>query len=404
MIVKVNKIRDHFNFVSHAALVSGTCFASLLIGKPWTTIAGLIVAMGCGILVTKGAKALYENLKPHSKSHSHAPNLNEIADELYLKSGLNEEKNPIYSMELKPASSFKGKTPPWLKEIFVDILALIEKTPNAFAFRQEQSVIAISTPLLKLLDSEEEKAVLAHEFVHAAADHGRKSSSLVFLKILSNTSNCFLRLGAMFNTGLQILMTYIVTKLFFKQCIVFSNPDGYLLNQDKNHLNLNEIIKRKRVERQLYFLNNVFALSLFGAADPAFLHIYWQTRALDILCRFVSANLSRRNEFQADREAISLGANPLALITSLRKIEYIHEKSMVAGWVDQHNLKRGRLTSAWRQLFSSHPRTEDRIKQLSQIARSQGQSEDNIREACTRKMETSSSDIIPAATLCKLFF
>ena len=118
--------------------------------------------------------------------------------------------------------------------------------------------------------------------------------------------------------------------------------------------------------------------------NPAFLKVWAAAKGLNESCKLIEAKLSRMMEYQADRGAVEiLEANPLALITALRKIEALMERSSInALGYNAREEEKNPLLREWRRLKRTHPKTDKRILRLAKIAFNSGQySADEIDEA-----------------------
>ncbi|MEW4468545.1 M48 family metalloprotease [Parasphingorhabdus sp. JC815] len=87
----------------------------------------------------------------------------------------------------------------------------------------------------------------------------------------------------------------------------------------------------------------------------------------------VQMAISRTREFGADRSAAQISGNPLALASALHKIS--GQAQRIANPVAQRNPAAAQLyivPGGVKQMFSTHPATEDRIAALQDMARSGG--------------------------------
>ena len=106
--------------------------------------------------------------------------------------------------------------------------------------------------------------------------------------------------------------------------------------------------------------------------NPAYLPISVGRNLLVYANALLHKRFSRHQEYQADRGAAVLGANPLALITALRKLSYIQEKTVEKKTGKPVDQTTGWLSKKWRAVNATHPGTPQRIKKLAKLAKQQG--------------------------------
>ena len=92
-----------------------------------------------------------------------------------------------------------------------------------------------------------------------------------------------------------------------------------------------------------------------------------------ISASLIQMAISRTREFSADRGAAEITGNPLALASALQKLESIGQKVPMNGnpafepVLIMNPFSKGGLQS----LFRTHPSTEDRVRQLQELAKQQ---------------------------------
>lgn len=189
-------------------------------------------------------------------------------------------------------------------------------------------VLIVSEDLLNLMPPQETRAVIAHEFAHLGAQH-------TGLTIAEDLMHMVIISSAW--TGPIVIVGTIATSV----AILTSLP----------------------VELGFLFAANLLKKSY-----------------------------SRRLEFQADRGAIALGANPLDLIVSLRKMEAVmmHDKpeqALSRDW--RQGPWPGRMLKRATSLFKTHPATHRRCGRLAKIAAQQGYNSADIAAALTGPVDIS---------------
>ena len=93
--------------------------------------------------------------------------------------------------------------------------------------------------------------------------------------------------------------------------------------------------------------------------------------------------------------AVQIGSSPLALITALRKMTIIQQRSLKKAWAGEEPPKPGYLKKQWKQAFASHPATNKRIARLVDIAKSEGFDEAQIENAVNGSLHVPDSVNIP---------
>ncbi len=190
-------------------------------------------------------------------------------------------------------------------KIGVPEVALYEGPPNAFAtgaFR-DNSLVAVSTGLLALLERDEVEAVLGHEVAHVA------NGDMVTLALIQGVVNTFVVLLS------RVVGTVVDTVVF----------------------------KQKRGRGIGYFLTVIVCEIVFG-----------------ILASLIVAWFSRRREYRADADAARLLGSPRSMVGALRRLGGASLAPLPASLAASGIAgKRGVLA-----LFSTHPPLEDRLARL----------------------------------------
>ena len=366
-----------------AGLILGAAIAgSFALGMPWL---GLAAAAYVGAVnsfrFSKVGKFMQDSLTPHDESHPHSPNLGKIANELYAKTGLSAKSHPLYDFE--PVDTWDPEAKKGFNGAFREMFGRMAQTHNAAAMKLGKPVIMISTPLLKLLDDEEEKAVLAHEFVHAKAEHTRNKIPHGLMGGVAATTAGFASFITMLGAGVVGIAAAIGGALAV--AVGVSAVAAKIFGDPKTV---------KKLQTGIAFSASAVGIGILTAFNPIYLPVAVAAAAVKIGVKAVGANYSKDAEFQADRGAVTLGANPLSLITALRKISTVHENSVKEA-MDGKLPQKGALAKAWKMMTATHPKLEARIERLSDIARKNGYSQAEIDKAAKAPIHISNDHNIP---------
>ncbi|RDI72947.1 M48 family metallopeptidase [Halopelagius longus] len=194
--------------------------------------------------------------------------------------------------------------------------------PNAFALDTAgRDTVVLDAALFRLLDREEFEGLLAHELAHLES-----RDSLV--QTLAFTT---LQTAVGILSLLVAPPVFLVTGLALAAAWVRGDPSSWPRTLPGR--------LRRRIEEAVSVL--MLGITLFTRAH------------------------SRRREFAADDRAAEVTGRPLALARALRKIEHTAEPQfglLSPLWVygDVESEEEHRL----RDLFSTHPRTEERVERL----------------------------------------
>ncbi|MGT3004175.1 protease HtpX [Pasteurella multocida] len=188
-----------------------------------------------------------------------------------------------------------------------DVAIYHSEDVNAFATgpSKNNSLVAVSTGLLRAMTQDEAEAVLAHEVAHI------KNGDMVTMTLLQGVLNTFV-----------IFVSRMIAK------VVSSNRDG-------------------ESSTGIYFLVSMVLEILFG-----------------FLASMIAMWFSRYREFRADAGSAEL-VGKHKMITALQRLQRLHEPQELEGQLAAFaiNGKRGGLAA----LFMSHPPLEKRIAALQQL-------------------------------------
>ncbi|WP_099861148.1 protease HtpX [Pasteurella multocida] len=188
-----------------------------------------------------------------------------------------------------------------------DVAIYHSEDVNAFATgpSKNNSLVAVSTGLLRAMTQDEAEAVLAHEVAHI------KNGDMVTMTLLQGVLNTFV-----------IFVSRMIAK------VVSSNRDG-------------------ESSTGIYFLVSMVLEILFG-----------------FLASMIAMCFSRYREFRADAGSAEL-VGKHKMIAALQRLQRLHEPQELEGQLAAFaiNGKRGGLAA----LFMSHPPLEKRIAALQQL-------------------------------------
>ncbi|MDE1151023.1 MAG: M48 family metalloprotease [Micavibrio sp.] len=386
-------VRNVLSVATHYTATGLLLAGSIALGSPWVLGASAVLVGGISVLsVATQRKFLEEGLVRQPESSEYSPNLGKIAQELYSKTGLKAADYPIYDFRADEekekaataAAEAAGKPESKMKKAFREMskkaFDKMGQTHNAAAMNFGKPVIMVSTPLLKLLNDEEEKAVLAHEFVHAAARHNYLGLPHNLIAGVATLSNGLTSLGAAFATGFTGVAASVGARIATSYLFNKATDSKKELSADDLFLTPAQKHKKLVLDRTLKVINAVVGTAVYTYFSHAYLGIYAATKALSLAGKVLVGSFSRSMEYQADRGAVKLGANPLALVTSLRKMKLVQERSVEAA-LGEKLPEKGALTKAWAKLTASHPTVEARVKRLCKIAAKSGFTPDQIKAA-----------------------
>lgn len=379
--VQLTRPKNVASTLLHYSATAALAAASFAMGGPVGIAIAAAVTGGLSFWVLKEQKNhLENNLVKHPDVHKHSPNLGKMADELYKKTGLSETEHPIYDFR---ADKSKHEKKGFLAEVFEEVFDTMGHTHNAAALHLGKPVIMISEPLLKLLDDPEEKAVLAHEFAHAAAHHTKLGLPQKLLGGLAVATNSMTMIGAWWATGFKGIIAGIGAKI-----VASAAAAGAMMLFDKDKvlgkkdiwLDDEEESKKKKMTKAIKTVGSVASTLALTYFNPLYLGLWAASKTMAVANKLISSAYSRSMEYHADEGAVALGADPLALVTGLRKIEQVVKQSKEEYFGDRMPQK-GELSKAWARATASHPPTEKRVARLVEMAEKQGISKAKINAA-----------------------
>ena len=148
-------------------------------------------------------------------------------------------------------------------------------------------------------------------------------------------------------------------------------PDGQAPLPDEYAVTPAARLVKKQMQQRAARVGGFVTLAVVTAFNPVYPVVYAITKTIGAAAKFVTSAFSRSNEYQADRGAVELGANPLALISALRKMKAVQEVSLKETFGDALP-KPGKLKTAWKNANATHPTIPRRVARLADIAKKKG--------------------------------
>ncbi len=391
--------KHYMSVCAHYAGAAGLVAAAVVVAQPWLVATAAVLVGGIQYAAVRVQRRFFETkLRQHADAHPDAPKLGEIARDLYLRSGLSATHFPIYDFAADARKMANDNTK-GTDRMMAKAMSRMAAIPNAAAVRVGKPVIMISTPLLKLLYDAEEKAVLAHEFAHAAARHHHVTAPIGFMIGTAAMSMVGVLVGALIGAGLTGVVAGLVTAATAGAVVknVYAKVIGKsrVLKRKKEELaSFDDIAASKKLEGAGKIASTITEIGVVSLFNPVYALAYGAMEAVGRSGKLLAMSLSRHHEFQADRGAVELGADPLALITALRKITLVSERSMQAAFSGEMP-KKGALTAAWQKANETHPHVQRRVARLADMARQQKRSEADIEGAVNGVLPVDHTHVLP---------
>lgn|GEM_PF-4502927 len=332
---------------------------------------------------SKFYKSCVDKYNVRSKTSHKLPDdtLKEIKS-LYKKLGVNPESYPIYNLQLtRPDEKISDEQKRWLYRSINQLTAV-----NIGSFSTQ---VAIFPDLIDILDAKEVKAALAHEFAHKQAKHNKVSTVVKLLSssaVVTNGVNMafeFCKIGFVPMIGSAV--AYIIPELFFSKN--YSTDTKNKTEQFKNYM------KSKKRDMVLEVVGEALTVSIASIFNPAVGAFWGVQKALNVSVDLVYAKGSRMQEYHADKKMVeNFGGDPLALVTTLRKVNFISdEANLELGW---HSLQKKGLSKVWKDLHLKHPSTDQRTERLSKMVEKQGYSKEEIDQAVRGPLQFKDPEVV----------
>ncbi|QQG35347.1 MAG: M48 family metalloprotease [Micavibrio aeruginosavorus] len=404
MNTRLYGLRNYLGIAAHYSGMAGMSALSFALGNPWVIGGIAFFSTGYFWASLKNSKDVMENtLQPHPDIHELSPRLGKIARELYQASGLKADQYPIYDFKAKPVTDQDTEEQAKIKKQINKALRASSLMPNASALHLGKPVIMISEPLLALLNDDEEKAVLAHEFAHAAARHQHVNVPLTVLSTITKLTNRMTVLLGMLAGGFWTFVGGLATGIAAGAWVRSLHPQKELSGKEGDQLTLHERRLKGLMSRNISAASSLAGVGYFSWVNPAFAPLWAVAVTINTGIKAALGGLSRSLEYQADKGAVKLGANPLALITALRKLDTLQVRSIEKAYGGKENVPQPDfIDRAWKRAISTHPATESRIGRLTAIARQQGYGDNEILKAAQGPLDLSPTAYIPYETIHKM--
>ena len=272
-----------------------------------------------------------------------------------------------------------------------------EKSIGLLSAGGDRPLIRISDPIMKLLSKDELNSVLAHEFSHIGGKHTASAhlvnlmGATIILTALSGFGMAMFH-GGWMNTAAS-LAAGLAVNTYFSRYVAKKDTKEMVAKETETHRKSNSPGRLK--------FRTVLTLGFMAIPNPPLLVAAATSFAFGGGARLVAKSYSRRAEFQADRGVVKLGAEPLAQIISLRKIDAVeyrdHPKAAISrDWRSGSLL--ARTTKMVCSVDKTHPDTMRRCRRLAKLAAAQGQDVEAITAALAGKLDISSLPPLKAET------
>ena len=353
MFFKMHNTKSILGYGFHYSNAAGLLGAVATLTQPWILPLAGGMAIASKIRDEKKTKAYTEKyFQTHRKNHPFSPNLQKMVNSLYKRSGLDHHKAEIFDYD-----------------------HITSSTPNAgFIRKMGKPMILISNALLEAFEDDEEYAVLAHEFAHAASMHHRSVMPYDIINDVAKTSASLAVIGEAVSTGALGLAITAASALAVGMGV-------------RKHLSTDKKVVQT-------------GFGVLSSLNPVFLGTFVASKALRLTSALLEKSFSRTREYQADRGAVLLGASPLALIKALRKMKNIQNDIIENKHYPNTTPEKSIFIKSLEKCFATHPATEKRIARLTDIAREHKYTETDIQHATTAPLSSLNVDKnVPSRTI-----
>ena len=371
---------DYIREAFHLAAATATAGAA----GYWVGYTRLVEMAALAGLITVGVSLAADTILPEMFDKKNIDigsikKLGTVIKVMARKAGLTKTP-PVYDMETRKSKSDLVSGSP----------AQFQRVVNAAAFGLRNPGILLSEPFLRLTDDEEEKAVMGHEFSHIAGKH-------TTLHMLAGWLQSTAMFTAMFGVGrVAIDQGWLLGSLSIAGTVaIAAMGNRYMPDPEDAYTREGQLTPEARRKRMaVWAIQEALSIGLLAIPNPAaVLEAVAIEHAFFWAANYVGKAHSRGEEFFADRNAVEyFDANPLALITALRKLEaWIRRDEPEIGRA--HDLSEGawyaRIGKRFESLFWTHPQTAKRCEALASIAREKGYDEKDIQEALNGPVDIS---------------
>jgi len=363
--------------------ICGLLAACWHVMPPWALPGALVIVCGASMLDLRRRSRIFKSrLAVHPDTSDISPNLGKIMADLYARAGLNPADYPLYDFRAQSAAAVPDshKSPTNMNGM--------AEIPTAAVLELGRPVLAVSAPLLALMDDEEERAVLAHEFVHLIESHVYWRYALQLLSSVAVWMLYLLQIAVFCAAGSKPAALALGAGVIgFLAMRALQTPLPFA-DKKQSDLSVHEKAYERLLLKRRLRIAMICAFGVMAFYNPFFLAVYAASWLLIVLMAVIVTGLSRTNEYRADAGIIALGASPLALMTALRKLDVLEARARGNA---------GRLgKGSWRQrLLGTHPSLRLRLAGLARTAQRAGISAAQIRAAAENPLAVDESHRYP---------
>jgi len=364
--------------------ICGLLAACWYLAPPWVLPAALVIVCGSAMIdLGRRSRIFKSRLAVHPETSDISPNLGSIMADLYARAGLHPADYPLYDFRAQSGASVADD-----QKSATNMNGMAE-LPTAAVLELGRPVLAVSAPLLALMDDEEERAVLAHEFVHLTESHVYWRYALQLLSAVTGWMINLLRLVIFCAAGSKAVAVAAGAGLLgWLVMRTIQTPVPYE-GKKQSELSVHEKSYQRSLLQRRTRAAMICAIAVMAFYYPPYLAVHAAGWCLIVLMTVIVTGLSRTNEYRADAGIVGLGASPLSLMTALRKLDLLEGRAR--GTAHSRN-KHG----SWMQrLFGTHPALGLRLAGLARVARRAGFAEEQIRAAAEGPLTVDESHRYP---------
>jgi len=379
----------YFCVVWYFAGMLALLFLATMIGPLWVVAAALLITGWLELRKTRKWRRLFQrNWAVHPDVSDISPNLGKIMAELYERSGIDPKKYPLYDFRLCEKDRLEEEQEEDGSDIkkAANMLQGMSETYRASVLYSGRPILAVSAPMLALLDDEEERAVLAHELVHLREKHVYMGYMLRLLCSFVIWVATLARIVWFFAAGWEAaayaVMAGISAGLIITRIIKAGKPE--------------QLSDRWGQLKTFIFYTVLVSVLTMAVFTPVYPLVYLATVLIVMAASTILRGLSRTSEYRADAGIADLGANPLAMMTALRRLQYLQDEAVRKAFLTKRLEAKNFRNWAGKNLYATHPQLDDRLTRLEKIAKRLGYAQDEIRTAKSGHIEVDESHSYPS--------
>lgn len=237
------------------------------------------------------------------------------------------------------------------------------KHANAFAFSHNKGNIVLTDPIVKALNEDELKGVVAHEMGHIVAGHTHSAMALRYISTPAKVA-----------AGLNFLFTAVTSFKNFGFFMMANSLSSLATDAYEKFWDLkpeNPMHKKSLDSVRYYAFHGSLATMAFAFGAPDLLLAQGISVATGKSLNLVEKFNSRVNEFHADRLAVEMTKDNVSLATGLEKVKAHHMRAMDPdGKNSNPDDAKGVLQSVFdrvRDLTKTHPNVDRRKERITGI-------------------------------------